>query len=56
MDRKLIDSKKARFGGGGIALVLGLITQGLAVETAAYIIGAITVVEIIAWTIQDRGK
>ena len=54
--KKLTESKKAQFGGLGIAAILGLITQGLAPSTAAYLICAITIVEILAWSIQDKRK
>lgn len=53
---KLTESKKAQFGIAFIATTLGMVTQGLPITTAAYLIAGITALEIIAWAIQDRGQ
>jgi len=53
---KLTESKKAQFGGVGIAALLGMVTQGLDIRWAAAGVVAITVVEIIAWAVQDKEK
>ena len=53
---KLTESKKAMAGGIGIATILGLISQGLPVITAAYIVGAIVIAEIFAWAHQEGPK
>jgi len=53
---KLTESKKAQFGGVGIAALLGMVTQGLDIRWAAVGVVAITVVEIIAWAVQDKEK
>lgn len=56
MTKTLTESKKAKFGGVGIAALLGMVTQGLDIRWAACGIVAITVVEIIAWAFQDKEK
>ena len=53
---KLTESKKAQMGAAGIAVILGLISQGLSPTIAAYIIGALVALEIISWVVQDKNK
>ena len=55
-DKKLTQSKKAQFGAAFTVLILGLISQGLPIAIAAYLITGVTALEIIAWTFQDRSK
>lgn len=56
MKSKLTESKKAQFGGAFIVTILGMVTQGLPIAIAAYLITGITALEIAAWVYQEKAK